>query len=388
MTRPPISMIDAFDVPAARAPYTVLSVERTVAELRRGRPVVVRGGGGHAVLALAAEAMTPDSLREMQIKTGAAPTLAITARRAAVLGLADTEGKIAIVAGIGGLGADEIATLANPLADIGLDAALRERLDVTVREDPGHDCAAAAVALTKMARLLPAAVTAPLRDVDDIMQWASRHDLLSVDTGDVFQFERAAVRGLQRVAEARVPIDGAAETRMVAFRPDDGGREHIAIIVGTPDPSAPILVRLHSECFTGDLLGSLRCDCGDQLQGAMDEIKRVGNGVLLYLAQEGRGIGLINKLRAYQLQDAGHDTLDANEQLGFDADERVYLPAARMLAMLGYGKVRLLTNNPDKVEALARHGVDVVERVAHAFPSNQHNEFYLQTKAVRAGHQF
>lgn len=380
--------LNAPEAPAARAPLTVLSVERALAELRRGRPVVVRGGGGHSVLALAAEGLSRESLSHLQSLTGSSPALAITARRAAVLGLADTEGKIAIVNGIGGLGADEIATLANPLADAGLDAALREKLDVTIREDAGHDCASAAVSLSKLARLLPAAVTAPLEDIDDVLLWANRHDVLSADTGDIFQYERAAVRNLKKVAEARVPIDQAVDTRIAAFRPDDGGREHLAIVIGTPDPDKPVLVRLHSECFTGDLLGSLRCDCGDQLQGAMNEIKSVGSGVLLYLAQEGRGIGLINKLRAYQLQDAGHDTLDANEQLGFEADERVYLPAAKMLSILGYTQIRLLTNNPDKVNALSRHGVDVVERVPHAFPSNQHNEFYLQTKAMRAGHQF
>ena len=162
----------------------------------------------------------------------------------------------------------------------------------------------------------------------------------------------------------------------------------MAIVVGSPDPDKPVLARLHSECFTGDLLGSLKCDCGDQLQGAMKEIKAVGAGILLYLAQEGRGIGLVNKLRAYVLQAEGFDTLDANEQLGFDADERVYIPAAKMLKLLGYDKIRLMTNNPDKVDALKSVGVNVVERVQHAFPSNQHNELYLKTKADRAGHYF
>jgi GTP cyclohydrolase II len=147
-----------------------------------------------------------------------------------------------------------------------------------------------------------------------------------------------------------------------------------------------VLTRLHSECFTGDLLGSLRCDCGDQLRGAIAEIARAGSGVLLYLAQEGRGIGLVNKLRAYQLQDAGFDTVDANEQLGFDADERVYLPAAEMLRQLGISRVRLLTNNPEKVAALTRCGIAVVERVPHIFPANDHNERYLRTKASRSGH--
>jgi GTP cyclohydrolase II len=138
----------------------------------------------------------------------------------------------------------------------------------------------------------------------------------------------------------------------------------------------------------GDLLGSLRCDCGEQLRGAIGSIDAAGGGVLLYMAQEGRGIGLVNKLRAYQLQDAGLDTVDANEALGFDADERVYLPAAEMLRQLGVRQVRLMTNNPDKVDQLSRWGVPVVERVPHIFPGNGHNEQYLRTKAERSGHMF
>jgi len=184
-----------------------------------------------------------------------------------------------------------------------------------------------------------------------------------------------------------VPLADAENARLIAFRPGDGGVEHLAILIGAPDPASPLLVRLHSECFTGDLLASLRCDCGDQLRGAIVEIARAGGGVMLYLAQEGRGIGLVNKLRAYELQDAGFDTVDANEQLGFDADERVYQPAAEILRQLGFDKVRLLTNNPDKVAALAKHGIEVT-RVPHAFAPNRHNRLYLDTKAKRSGHQF
>jgi GTP cyclohydrolase II len=187
-------------------------------------------------------------------------------------------------------------------------------------------------------------------------------------------------------ARAPVPLEGAEDAVVHAFRPADGGKEHLAIVIGDPVKDSPVLTRLHSECLTGDLLGSLRCDCGDQLRGAIQAIAAAGGGILLYLAQEGRGIGLVNKLRAYRLQDEGFDTIDANERLGFDADERVYRPAATILRALGFGKVRLLTNNPAKVEGLSACGIDVVERVPHRFPANGHNETYLRTKAARAGH--
>ena len=199
-------------------------------------------------------------------------------------------------------------------------------------------------------------------------------------------YEDTASRNLQQVAQAHVPLEGAENARILAWRPSDGGKEHLAIVVGEIDPTEPVLIRLHSECFTGDLLGSLRCDCGLQLRGAITELAKQGSGVLLYLAQEGRGIGLVNKLRAYELQDDGFDTIDANEQLGFDADERIYAPAATMLTRMGIKRVRLMTNNPQKIAQLERYGIEVTERVAHSFPANGHNENYLRTKAERAGH--
>nr|WP_250646705.1 GTP cyclohydrolase II [Pseudemcibacter aquimaris] len=173
---------------------------------------------------------------------------------------------------------------------------------------------------------------------------------------------------------------------MVAFRPDDGGTEHFAIIVGDPSCDDAVMTRIHSECFTGDLLGSLKCDCGEQMRGAIKYMAEAGGGILLYLAQEGRGIGLINKLRAYHLQDQGFDTVDANERLGFLSDERIFEPAAEMLKKMGYSKVRLLTNNPDKVAGLEACGITVSERVEHKFPSNNHNDLYLKTKKKRSGH--
>ena len=209
---------------------------------------------------------------------------------------------------------------------------------------------------------------------------------MALSAADIRDYEDEAVRTLAIVTRARVPLDGAEHTELVAFRAHDGGPEHYAVVIDAPPRNASVLARLHSECFTGDLLGSLKCDCGAQLRGAIATISQSGGGVLLYLAQEGRGIGLINKLRAYRLQDQGFDTIEANERLGFGADERLYGVAARMLTLLGYSAVRLLTNNPDKVAALEAAGVKVTARVPHAFPDNIHNRAYLRTKAVKAGH--
>ena len=371
-------------VPASREPLSMLAVERAVAELRGGRAVVVAGSEGRAILVHAAEATTPESLAALREASAAAPSVAITARRAAVLGLARPGLRPILVGTEDALSADLVYALADPLSIAPLPAAGQ----LMVSELGAYACEAAAVHLTKIGRLLPAAVTAVIRcpQADDLIAWANRRGSLFVDAGDIFQYDHTQARTLRRVSQADVPLLGAEEARIIAFRPLDGGLEHLAVLLGKPEPPNPVLTRLHSECFTGDLLGSLRCDCGDQLRGAIREIGAGGGGLLLYLAQEGRGIGLVNKLRAYALQDQGFDTLDANGQLGFDDDERVYLPAAQMLRQLGFGRVRLLTNNPAKVDALTRLGIDVVERVPHAFPTNRHNERYLRTKATKSGH--
>ena len=360
--------------PEKPAPKPLIAVDRAIAELRRGALVLVQGAGAQ-VLMLAAEAVADETLAGLKAQAGTEPALALTGRRAGVLGLAESESGVFRVAAKDGFDTKTIAFLADPCARL-LGPPDLSRLDVS----PAAALDQACVALAKLARLLPAAVVAD-----------SGHapaDVVAVKAADIAAYQTTAARSLRQVSEARVPLENAENARIVAFRPSDGGIEHLAIIIGEPDPDQAVLTRLHSECFTGDLLGSLRCDCGDQLRGAIAEIARVGSGVLLYLAQEGRGIGLVNKLRAYQLQDQGYDTLDANERLGFDADERLYLPAAEMLRRLGFDRVRLMTNNPDKMAQLARCGIQVVERVPHIIPSNDHNEAYLKTKASRSGHLF
>ena len=360
--------------PAGRA------LDAAIVALRRGEPVLLVGQGD-AVLVLAAEFVDDRNLARLRTVANRPLRIVLTRRRAVALGLAGREalsGAVSIALPAQ-LGAAVIRNLADPAASLGAEP---PGLGPAPEAAEGGELAA--VALAKLAALLPAAIVLPLARAEAALA-RRRTDFCAVDVADVLT-RRAAMAGLSRVAEARVPLADAEDARLIAFRPGDGGSEHLAILIGVPDPTAPVLVRLHSACFTGDVLASLRCDCGDQLRGAIAAIARDGGGALLYLAQEGRGIGLVNKLRAYQLQDAGFDTVDANEQLGFDADERVYLPAAEMLRQLGFGMVRLLTNNPDKVAALERYGIRVAERVPHVFPANGHNERYLRTKATRSGH--
>ncbi len=235
----------------------------------------------------------------------------------------------------------------------------------------------AALQLAKLGRLLPAVLVA---------EAAPGHGLLSVPASDVLAYQAEAVTTLSRVAEAVLPLAEAQDARILAYRPADGGVEHVALLIGRPEEATAPLVRIHSECFTGDLLGSLRCDCGPQLHQAIRRMQAEGSGVLLYMAQEGRGIGLVNKLHAYALQDRGLDTLDANRALGWGADERNFAAAALMLRDLGILRVRLLTNNPDKVAALEAAGITVASRLRHAIAANGVNDSYLETKARRFGH--
>ncbi len=242
-----------------------------------------------------------------------------------------------------------------------------------------REAAAAAMELARLAGVLPAFLVDP--DPPGEAQGVAAADLAAwKDTAS-----------LAIAARARLPIAASEVAEIVAFRSANDLREHVALIVGRQTGDRPPLVRLHSECLTGDILGSLKCDCGPQLDSALAAMageagKGSGWGVLLYLRQEGRGIGLINKLRAYRLQDQGFDTVDANNRLGLPTEARDFPVAARMLALLGVRSVRLMTNNPAKVAALEAEGVSVAERVPHQLPANPHNVRYLATKRDRAGH--
>ena len=238
--------------------------------------------------------------------------------------------------------------------------------------------AAAALELARMAGILPAFLVDP----------APPGEAQAVDIADVADL--ADPRHLVIATRAELPVSASANAQIIAFRSPNDMREHVALVIGEPDGERAPLVRLHSECLTGDVLGSLKCDCGPQLDAALHamahEAEDGGWGVLLYMRQEGRGIGIVNKLRAYRLQDQGFDTVDANTRLGLPDEARDFATAARMLDLLHIRTLRLMTNNPAKVDALAAQGVTIAERVPHALPDNPHNAHYLATKRDRAGH--
>jgi GTP cyclohydrolase II len=354
-------------------------VHRATSDLRRGVPVVLTTGETMIGL-LAAETAESGSVAELTALAADPPILLLApTRAAAVLRRPVEQGTVAVAVRLPEslLAPDALRAIADPsFAPVPPD-----RLGEPVPLPP---MAGAALTLGKLALLLPTMLVTILHPGQG--PELERRHMLVLAAADVVEYPAADAAALRHVAAARVPLEDASDTRVIAFRSEGAGLDHLAIVVGEPEKVAAPLVRIHSECFTGDLLGSLRCDCGQQLRGAIRRMATDGAGVLLYLAQEGRGIGLINKLRAYTLQDRGLDTLDANRALGWDADERNFLIAARMLKALGIGRIRLLTNNPDKLAALAACGVEIVGREPHTFAPNGINDEYLATKAARFGH--
>lgn len=340
---------------------------RAIDALRRGWIVAI---GDMRVLAIE----TADILRLASFDPDAQADILLAGSRAATLKLtnqleAACADRPVTIARTSWLDLPAARALADPATD------LAHPFQGPFRAIPTLDIpvASAALELARLTGILPAFFIAGAGEAD-----ATVHpdDIAAYDSA-----ERLAI-----VARARLPVEAYELAEIVAFRSPETVSEHVALILGKPDGNPP-LVRLHSECLTGDVLGSLKCDCGPQLHAALHEIAESGWGILLYLRQEGRGIGLINKLRAYELQDQGFDTVDANLRLGFAIDSRDFGVAGRMLWLLGQSRVRLLTNNPAKVAGLEASGIEVIERVAHSLPSNPHNEKYLATKRDRTGHQ-
>jgi GTP cyclohydrolase II len=342
-------------------------VARAIDALRRGWPVAV-----DQVSFLAIETADAAALASFDGE-GAPAGLLISGNRAATLKLTNQREALptepVLIRRSPWIDLDAATAIADPALD--LATPLKGPFQTAPLCSP--PTAVAALRLARLAGLLPALFTR--RDGPAEAQ---------VSADDVMTFGSGA--DLRIVSRARLPNAYAEQGEIIAFRADGDTAEHVALVIGAPGGAAP-LVRVHSECLTGDALGSLKCDCGPQLGDALAAIAAAGWGILLYLRQEGRGIGLVNKLRAYALQDQGFDTVDANLRLGFQDDERDFAVAARMLEKLGQTRIRLLTNNPAKVAALTAEGIEVVEQVPLKAGAGEHNRAYLATKRDRSGHQ-
>ena len=343
-------------------------LSRAAHDMRLGLPVAVQTLEG---ICLVTAVETLSQARWQELQALGASELALTAWRSQTLHIPVYDGDLSRIQ----------VPPASPLS--WLKAVVDPSIDLaTPMKGPFHALRGGqaaphrhAISLCKKAHLLPAALVVKVDKIET--------GLSVLDTSD---FAQASSVHLHEVSSARVPLEVSKLGRVHVFRPDDGGEEHYAIEIGSADRHKPVLARLHSACFTGDLIGSLKCDCGPQLRAALRQIGEEGAGVLLYMNQEGRGIGLANKMRAYSLQDQGFDTVEANHRLGFEDDERDFALGAQMLKALGFNAVRLMTNNPAKLAKMESSGVVVAERVPLKVGENPHNVEYLSVKASKSGH--
>ncbi|MCG7573022.1 GTP cyclohydrolase II [Phaeobacter sp. CNT1-3] len=358
------------------APNVTEIIARARADLRMGVPVVLMSGGKGAIM-MAAETLELQRLADLRA-LGGQPILTITARRAETLKARAYDGDLARVM----IPDDATCAWVQSIADPADDLSNPMKGPLRTERDGAADLNRVAIALAKSARLLPAAV---LLDQANPAGFAAAN-LLTAVPADLAGPILLASPQPHPVVAARLPVEASEAGRLHIYRPEDGGEEHYAFEVGAPARDEPVLARLHSACFTGDVLGSLKCDCGPQLRGALAQMGEAGAGVLLYLNQEGRGIGLANKMRAYSLQDQGFDTVEANHRLGFEDDERDFKLGAKMLRSMGFSKVRLLTNNPRKIAMMEKNGIEVVDRVPLKVGENRFNTDYLATKAQKSGH--
>lgn len=362
--------MNAAPMPAASALFgsqDLLDVSRALGEVRARRPVRVNTPD-ESLIILPVEGLDDRRLHAFTGLSADLPKLIITRQRAGALGI-DTATPMALPLSVTHDAAAVFALAAGSKSDLRANA------------EPASRAASAAIRLVKLVHGLPAVITSRAAAVGN----AALPSIAVVEADAINRFVADAAKSLTIASEATIPLVSGASARFVVCR-DSLGTDQVAIIVGQPDASEAVPVRLHSACLTGDVFGSRRCDCGDQLQLALARIESLGGGVILYLAQEGRGIGLANKMRAYTLQDGGLDTRDANTTLGFEDDERDYGVAALMLRTLGYPRIALLTNNPAKLDGLTRAGIEIADRLPIEAPITPHNKRYMTAKAVRSGH--
>ncbi len=355
----------------------IISVERAIHDLRSGLPVCIYDDA-HAILIQSAETLTePNFVHAASLAEGTIGII-VPAVFAAHLGVSippTTTGRLSL----GTL--SDVVEIQKQITDW-----MEKKSSASVLQSDSDTLDDAAIRLVKSAALLPFALLWKVRLRDEIHSFSGQYGVLSVDREAILAHGEHIQTVFTKISEAQLPLKESQDARVAVFRSPFTRVEHLAIMVGDLQSIQEPLVRIHSSCVTGDILGSLRCDCGEQLHQAIHAINHNGGGVLLYLNQEGRGIGIANKIRAYALQDQGNDTVDANTMLGFEPDERNFTVAAELLKQLGITHLKLLTNNPRKLETLTKNGITVTKREPLILPSNAHNHGYLSTKARRLGH--
>jgi GTP cyclohydrolase II len=345
----------------------LLSIERAANDLRKGFPVIITDGKKR-LLALSPETVSKEILNSVFDITISSLSLILTANRLNFIKNSKSTND-----------ASAIKITRDQIENIPALCGIEEHSAAIPQHEAAGELEKDALQLVRIAELIPCAITLNLPETfNDV-------DIIYIPAEYINEYQNLVSYQLQEACRTKLVLKQSINSEIIAYRPNIGGKEHYAIVIGSDLPEVP-LVRVHSSCYTGDLLESLACDCHDQLHAAIDLMHKTGGGIILYMLQEGRGIGLINKLRAYALKEKGFDTVDANEALGFDDDERLFLPAAQILKELGINKIRLLTNNPKKALGLEECEITVTECVSHIMESNEHNEQYLKTKSDRLGH--
>ena len=368
---------------------STIKIERAISELRRGGKIVISDNNtGVSIVLFAAELIEKGTIEEISQATLSRPSIILPSNRASAIGIRINNKPCSISVQRNWTETD-ILSLCMPLIDHP-----KPKINGVISEN--NKIVSSCLLILRQARLLPAGLMSIISNVslDDINHWSFKNDLINIDANDIQIYETSNSNKLTMSVKAKVPISYTDNCEIVIFRPKDGGDEHFCLIFGkTRNVTNDInhdcnntLVRIHSQCITGDILESLKCDCGQQLKESIKLMANANEGLLIYLAQEGRDIGLLNKLRAYSLQETGMDTVEANEALGFNDDERLYYPAKEILSQFKINKVRLITNNPKKVEHMFNLGINVTERIPIKIDANKHNKKYLETKSKKSGH--
>ena len=361
-----------------------VKIERAISELRRGGKLVVSdNNAGISVLLFASELIENDTIKQLSDLALSRPNIIISKNRSNAIGINNANGPCSILINSNWT-LNDILSLCMPLTGHKtpkIEGALTESNDGII---------SSCILLLRQSRLLPAGLMTIISNVsvEQINKWAFNKNLINVDISDIRSYEKIKANNLNIAVKAKVPISYTENCEIIIFRPKDGGNEHFCLVFGKNRSLTKnnALLRIHSQCITGDVLDSLKCDCGQQLKESIKIMAEADEGVLIYLAQEGRDIGLLNKLRAYTLQENGLDTVEANEDLGFNDDERLYYPAKEILSQLNIKNVELITNNPKKVEHLKSLGINVTKRIPIKIIPNKYNKKYLETKSKKSGH--